>query len=467
MNRVFRYALLAITTAGFVVQLGCSSGSEDEVATPFAISAQPASQTVNVGQRATFSVQTSGPAPLLYRWYKGEDPIPDGTSSSYTTPPTVQLDDGFYFSVEITYPLGGTRSFTTRSAAATLTVLPGFPPAPGTFTATGSMLAARSSHTATPLSNGKVLIAGGFGTSGFLASAELYDPSTGAFTATGSMATARAAHTATLLANGKVLVAGGRSDSLSSTGTRSAELYDPSTGLFTATGSMVDGRSSHTATLLPTGKVLVAGDSISVSPFFTATAELYDPMSGAFTQTGSMTAARGGHSAILLPNGTTFVVGGSTASAATADLYDSGAGSFAAATLAGPVGLGAGAALLPNGNVLIAGGFSPSGGFILNAQKFDPVAGTSTISAALVFVRSAQTATALANGKVLLMGGRGVGRYINRAELYDPVTDTFSVTGGLVAEREGHTATLLSDGRVLIAGGAYGTNLASAVLFTP
>ena len=104
------------------------------------------------------------------------------------------------------------------------------------WTATGSMATAREWHTATLLPNGQVLVAGGFGgTTGCLASAELYDPATGMWTATGSMATARYVHTATLLPNGQVLVAGGRSgfDVIAS-----AELYDPASGMWTATASL-------------------------------------------------------------------------------------------------------------------------------------------------------------------------------------------------------------------------------------
>src|SRR5690242_14469406 len=92
------------------------------------------------------------------------------------------------------------------SAAAALLVLPPVAQAaPFTFDNTGSLLTARYAHTATLLSNGKVLVAGGFGSSGDLASAELYDPATGTWTATGSLITARDSHTATLLSNGKVL----------------------------------------------------------------------------------------------------------------------------------------------------------------------------------------------------------------------------------------------------------------------
>src|SRR4029434_1310415 len=105
------------------------------------------------------------------------------------------------------------------------------------------------------LPNGQVLVTGGkVGTSDYSRSAELYDPATGTWTATASMSIARDAHTATLLASGQVLVAGGYNGSYLS----STELYHPDTRMWTATGSLVTGRSDHTATLLPSGKVLIA-----------------------------------------------------------------------------------------------------------------------------------------------------------------------------------------------------------------
>jgi len=101
------------------------------------------------------------------------------------------------------------------------------------FRPTGSLSAARESHTATLLPDGKVLVAGGYNSS-YLSSAELYNPSNGTWTATGSMAAARGSHTATLLPDGRVLVAG---DYNGSSYLSSAELYDPSNGTWTATGS--------------------------------------------------------------------------------------------------------------------------------------------------------------------------------------------------------------------------------------
>jgi hypothetical protein len=125
------------------------------------------------------------------------------------------------------------------------------------------------------------------------------------FETTGSLRTARLSHTATLLPNGKVLVAGG-TDLFGAFA--SAELYDPARGIWTATGSLVTGRSGHTATLLPNGKVLVAGGTdLNIGAL--ASAELYDPASGTWTATGSLGTARYYHTATLLPNGKVLVVG--------------------------------------------------------------------------------------------------------------------------------------------------------------
>ncbi|CAF3736962.1 unnamed protein product [Rotaria sp. Silwood1] len=86
---------------------------------------------------------------------------------------------------------------------------------------TSSILAVWSYHTASTLSSGKVLVAGGFDFSGYLNSAELYDPTTGLWTQTGNMTTARVYHTASILSNEKVLVAGGVGNIYDS----SAEIY--------------------------------------------------------------------------------------------------------------------------------------------------------------------------------------------------------------------------------------------------
>jgi hypothetical protein len=231
--------------------------------------------------------------------------------------------------------------------------------ASGTFVNTGSLATAHDSHTATLLPNGKVLVAGGVNGPGdqtATAIAELYDPASGTWTATGSLVTARYVHSATLLPNGKVLVAGGFNDS--SGYLASAELYDPASGIWTATGSLATARLLHTATLLPNGQVLVAGGSNGSSNRF-ASAELYDPASGTWTATGSLATARLRHTATLLPNGQVLVTGGVNSSgvaSASAELYDPASGSWAATGNLAAARIDHTATLLPNGQVLVAGG---------------------------------------------------------------------------------------------------------------
>jgi len=169
----------------------------------------------------------------------------------------------------------------------------------GTFTATGSMITPRSLYTATLLPGGKVLFAGGQGADyrTILASAELYDPSIGVFIPTGNMSTARAGHSATLLPDGRVLIAGGSNGF-------SAEVHDPASVTFTATGGMLSSVNG-TAVLLANGKVLIAHDR---SPYAaTATAELYDSIPGRFSATGNQLLIwAGDQKAACLPTGGSY-----------------------------------------------------------------------------------------------------------------------------------------------------------------
>jgi WD40 repeat protein len=191
-----------------------------------------------------------------------------------------------------------------------------YDPAAGVWTETGPMSSARLSHTATlfPLPNGKVLVSGGRG-AGYLIlnTAELYDPGSGVWTPTGEMKSARFVNTATLfpLPNGQVLISGGTANSSANPVLNTAELYNPTAGEWAVTGPMSSGRISHNATLLLDGHVLVS-DGSSGYPNYMAlnTAELYDPVTGQWRSTASMINARQNTKATLLDNGQVLVSGG-------------------------------------------------------------------------------------------------------------------------------------------------------------
>ena len=335
---------------------------------------------------------------------------------------------------------------------------------PASWTATGGMLAARTNHTATLLRDGKVLVTGGGDRDAglILASAELYDPDTGSWAATGSMTEARWSHTATLLPDGKVLVTGGFASSSSFATLASAELYDPDTGAWVATGSMEGTRAIHTATLLADGKVLVAGGTSGEISYLEdyvplASAELYDPDTGSWAATGSMIEAVRGP-ATLLADGRVLVV-------AHPELFDPKTGSW---TATGSMVEGRGSStstLLLDGTVLATGG---AGGPAIfdSAEVYDPRTGSWTTAGRMTEYRTGQTATLLPDGRVLVAGGAVPGA---SAELFDPATRSWVATVTMVEPRFLHTATLLRDGTLLIAGGsAIGVGaLPSAELYDP
>ena len=329
------------------------------------------------------------------------------------------------------------------------------------FVKTGSMAKPRLYHTATLLLDGRVLIVGGSDDRSALATAELYDPKTGRFTNTGSLLHARQRHTATLLADGRVLIAGGIGTKGPPSGfLTSAELYDPATGLFKATGPMLHARFSHTATLLPNGRVLMAGAN-------GATAELYDPKTGRFVATGSMSFIREDFVASLLSNGQVLIAGGTNFSCTSftappncklfstlTELYNPATGKFRATGPLAKPRVGAAATPLSTGLTLVAGGQLDPHHTLATADLFDPKTGKFRATGSMAHARYDKRATVLSDGRTLITGGvNNSATSIGTAEVYDPSTGKFSAAGSMSVVRSSHTATLLQDGRVLVTGG--------------
>ena len=322
------------------------------------------------------------------------------------------------------------------------------------------MTVGRDAATATLLLDGRVLISGGEGYDA-ARSAELYDPKTGTFSATGSPAVALDDSDATLLLDGRVLIVGGfewtsKDNSVESA---SAQLYDPKTGTFTRTASLPEARHFQTATLLKDGRVLIAGGETPAEGMGTATALLYNPATGKFSPTGSMTRPRIFHTATLLRDGRVLIAGGNGDNSA--EVYDPTTGTFSTTGAMKLVNRDHVATLLSDGRVLVAGDGDKGGMTYPVAELYDPAAGTFTPTGSMInecnctgSIGDPTTAPLLADGRVLVpdLYVDASGNLASSAELYDPVTGTFSQTGSMSEYRVGFKVTLLADGRVLFAG---------------
>jgi hypothetical protein len=318
---------------------------------------------------------------------------------------------------------------------------------------------------ATLLHDGTVLVVGGHGSDAAEWSAERYDPETGRWTETGRMQSQRwSLHTATLLPDGRVLVAGGtarRPTDGVPVPQDGAELYDPARNEWTATSSMTVARSSHTALLLPDGRVLTVGGVFNGGG--TTRVELYDPATGTWTKTTTMPSIRFPRVAAVLPSGLVLVIGDSDRSGKgpdAADLYDPTSRTWAraASPAVGERNCFTRIVQLADGRVVLLCG-SVFDEAALSTQIYDPARGAWTTIQGLSG-RPARVAVLLADGRVLI-SDRGAG------QLFDPATGTWKAAGlpvyagtgpnrfrlmgdsdGLFYEED--TATVLLDGRVLM-----------------
>ncbi|HUP70619.1 MAG TPA: kelch repeat-containing protein [Acidimicrobiales bacterium] len=388
----------------------------------------------------------------------------------------------------------------------------------------GAGCGGRFLHAAAPLPGGRVLVAGG--TTNFydfvrapvpgrdprpLRTAEIYEHAGRSWRAAESMATARFAHTATALPDGRVLVAGGQDDQGNAVAT--AEVYDPgadpSDDSWAPAGSLSTPRFSHTATLLPDGRVLVAGGAVTEEQRYVplAGAEIFDPRTGAWVSAGPMAVPRENHTATVLDGHRVLVAGGLTGPDAdapvpapadathptlarvgvavtpTAEIFDTRLGTWASAApmsvgryvhsatlLAGP------RCLLPRpraecGRVLVAGGGGGGSGGLDSAELFDPATGTWEAAPQMEGPAAGHSATLLPDGSVLVAGGGPLfpgdplPGPLASAEVYNPAAG-WRHTARLDQPRAGHSATLLPDGTVLAAGGYTGVTRDASGIFT-
>lgn len=227
----------------------------------------------------------------------------------------------------------------------------------------------------------------------------------------GTLRTPRAAHTATVLPDGRLLVAGGMGaggGSLSS-----AELFDVDGGSTGRLPPLHHARVGHTATSLPDGRVVLVG---GYDGGYLRSVEAFDPATGRFEDVGELREGRSGHTATPLADG----------------------------------------------RILIVGGIGRGWTFLASAELFDPRTGRSEPAGPLGVPRESHTATRLADGSVLITGGhrgrREAMEVYAGAEVYDPATNRFTPTGAMGTARHKHDAVLLADGRVLVIGGADRTD---------
>ncbi|MGC1676621.1 MAG: hypothetical protein WA740_03725 [Candidatus Binataceae bacterium] len=320
-----------------------------------------------------------------------------------------------------------------------------FDPIQKNFVATGAMHWPRAHFVAADLTAGQTLVAGGEDAQGHpIASAELYDPIAGKFSSTGAMTVARAGHTATAVsgcecpADGKILIAGGSSTDAAAP-LASAELYDPATGSFAATGAMNQARAWQTASLIGSGTmagdILIAG-GVGAKAAALASAEIYDPRTGVFTTTAPMSTARVNQTSTWLdPSivtgefaGDILVAGGSTADGVsdTAEVFDPAGATFVPAGTMTAARVFQTAVLMPNGKVLIAGGQGLSDALLASAEIFDPVKETFTATSRMRSVHVGGVASILPDASVLIAGGRS-----SNAEVYNPASAQFTLTAAM------------------------------------
>jgi N-acetylneuraminic acid mutarotase len=286
----------------------------------------------------------------------------------------------------------------------------------------------RAAHTATLLTTGDLLLAGGVNQAGTtLATSEIFAASIGqSIVATGGMGIARASHTATLMSNGCVLAAGGNSaasDAVAPVAENTARIYNPATSAWTATsGNMGAARYNHTATLLNDGRVLICGGQNAAGTALTGanSCEFYTPTSctaGSFSAAPNILQGRYNHTAVLLKDGKVWLAGGR--------------------------------------NPAIAA----TGGYLVTTERFDPGSNAFQSASPMIEARSHHTATLMGDGKALVIGGYNARDVLankgitESAEIYDPISNSVTPAATMRTRRHSHSALLSANGEVTVFGG--------------
>ncbi|MEO3859495.1 kelch repeat-containing protein [Acrocarpospora sp. B8E8] len=330
-------------------------------------------------------------------------------------------------------------------------------PATARWIAGPAMLSGHGNPAMTVLPDGRVLVVSGSDSPGHLtATAELYDPATRRWTATGVVSQPRDGFRhPVVIGGGKVLIAAGTNEH-ATFDYDSAEVYDPATGQWTTTGSVATSRRNGVLLALHDGRALIAtgAHGLPDGNRFLNSAELYDPATGQWTPTGSLQARREGAAGVVLRDGRAMVVGGFACCDTwlpVTELYDPASGTWSRVGDLPSGRAGATLVLLNDGKVLIVGGTDASGTPLTEALLFDPATGRWTPTGNMRLARNSAQAVAMSDGRVMVAGGGPL-----PTEIYDPATGTFALDAPLALAHPGAAMIPLASGELLIAGGGIG-----------
>jgi N-acetylneuraminic acid mutarotase len=344
----------------------------------------------------------------------------------------------------------------------------------GAWSDGASMSVERVWDTQTVLSDGRILVAGGQTNAGvYTNTAELYDPTSGSWSSAGAMAHGRYLAAAARLGNGRVLVAGGDRAGNCGAAIGTADIYDPATNAWSSAAPLQTPRLAASAVAFADGRVLVAGGTqpnpdCNTSTIF-STVEIYDPASNSWSTAAPMNAARYLALATLLPDGRVLIAGGWGGPSGpyhqlnSAEIYNPITDTWA--TVA-PMTWGHAFGTLTrlaDGRVLVVGGTSSGSGIgavFAGAEVYDPTQNSWITTGPMVANREDQTAALLAGGDVLVAGGLSSSFFrLASAERYNPGTNHWTATADMPRATNDALASPLPNGDLLVTGGQSDTGI--------